>query len=123
MLYCIYEDYVLHGGQAERDAIEPWLARASRIIDRMTYGRAERHAADLTEELADACTQMADRLRSAQAVQERTGGGLLASASNDGVSESYVTGTGGSVSLDRELRRLLADALGSDRYCLLGRWI
>ena len=40
MLYCTYDDYQGAGGTLEQDAFAPLCVRASKIIDRMTFGRA-----------------------------------------------------------------------------------
>jgi len=123
MLYCDYETYHMGGGTMSQEEFDLWSRRASRAIDYLTYGRAERHAADLAEELTDACGQIAEQLRTVSELQTRSVGGLLASASNDGVSESYVTGSSASAALERRLREILSLSLGEDRYGLLGRWI
>ena len=123
MLYCEYETYRRGGGAMSPEEFDVWAPRASRAIDYLTYGRAEGRAADLAAELADACGQIAEQLRTVSEVQTRSGGGLLASAGNDGVSESYVTGNSASAALARRLREILALSLGADRYGLLGRWI
>ena len=60
MNYCTYDQYAAAGGTLDEAAFAPLAARASRLIDRMAFGRAERHAAvcaSCAAALADACTQ------------------------------------------------------------------
>ena len=98
-----------------------WSTRASAVIDRITMGRAAVHAAELAAELSDACAQMAELLYQHSAKSVKTGGGLVASASNDGYSESYRTGAESEASLQASLRSALAVSLGADCYGLLYR--
>ena len=84
-------------------------------------GRAAVHAAELAAELSDACAQMAELLYQHSAKSIKTGGGLVASASNDGYSESYRTGAESEASLQAGLRSALAVSLGADCYGLLYR--
>ena len=56
-----------------------WTQRASRLMDRLTLGRAAQHAEELAEPLGDACLQIAQHL----AVQRVEG--LLAVNGQDGV--------------------------------------
>ena len=44
MIYRTYDDYQAAGGTLEQDAFSPLCVRASKLIDRMTFGRAEAHA-------------------------------------------------------------------------------
>ena len=44
MLYCTYEQYQTAGGTLDEAAFDTLCARASRLIDRHTFGRAEPHA-------------------------------------------------------------------------------
>lgn len=96
-----------------------WTIRASRVIDRLTLGQAEAHAKDLAEELSDACGQMAVLMAQADAAATKTAAGLLASASNDGYSESYRTWQEGVSALSARLWAILRDSLGADPYGLL----
>lgn len=117
MLYCDYETYHTGGGTLSPEEFAVWCPRASRMIDRLAHGRAERHAAELAEELADACGQIAGLL----SAQSRTAAGSLglSSASNDGYSESYTDPAQAAQSLEGLCRRVLSDALGADRHGLL----
>ena len=93
-----------------------WTGRASRLIDRLTMGRAAVYAEALQEELDDACIQIAELLY----LQSR--GGLLSGANNDGYSESYATGTA-TTGHAAQARAVLAAALGADAYGLLYRGV
>lgn len=95
-----------------------WSERASRLINRLTYGRASRYAEVLSSELADACAQIADVLFE-QSNAEKTIARGISSASNDGYSESYFETSTVAKSASRACRRILEDALGSDPYNLL----
>lgn len=117
MLYCDYETYCKGSGVLSLDDFSVWCPRASRAIDRLTYGRAECHATELAAELADACGQIADLMQTQRQVVSGSIG--LASVSNDGYSESYTDPVQAAQSLDGLCRRILADALGADRYGLL----
>lgn len=120
MLYCTYSDYTAAGGTLDEADFAPLCARASRLIDRHTFGRAEPHAkvcetckADLTA----ACCRIVDAISAAQNACALPG---VSSVSNDGVS---VTFTSGALSerLAAEAQGILAEALGSDPHGLLYR--
>lgn len=123
MLYCDPTKYSLHGGstipEKQRDI---WLQRASRKIDRMTYGRADPAVAAypdvLQEPLADACAQIADLLYSARKAQITAAMGLSA-ATNDGISETYTDAQRAAAALEQSCYQTLQDVLGSDPYGLL----
>ena len=70
MLYCTYEQYQTAGsGTLDEAAFDTLCARASRLIDRHTFGRAEPHAracAGCAALLADACVQIVDAMSAAQ---------------------------------------------------------
>ncbi len=117
MVYCTYDEYQAMGGAMAEEDFSLWAARASRKIDQLTLGRAPRYAQQQKDELAEACGQMADILRNAQAV--RVSSGALASASNDGYSESYRSPEETEKACQRALYRALSDALGTDPYNLL----
>ncbi len=98
-----------------------WSLRASRKIDKLTMGRAEKFATELKDELADACSQMVDTMK--QAMDYQKSSGTLASASNDGYSESYRSPAEVGQSLQSTLYQILSDALGNDLYNLLYRGV
>ncbi len=123
MLYCDPTKYSLHGGstipEKQRDI---WLQRASRKIDRMTYGRASSalaaHPDALKEALADACAQIADLLFTSRQARMAAAMGLSA-ATNDGISETYTDAQRAAAALEQSCYQTLRDALGSDPYNLL----
>lgn len=118
MVYCDYVSYTEAGGTMSCEQFAIWSKRASRLIDRLTYGRASRYAEALSSELADACAQIADILLEQSGAEKAAVRGV-SSASNDGYSESYFdTGTVAK-SASRACRRILEDALGNDPYNLL----
>jgi hypothetical protein len=117
MIYCSYSQYQEFGGQLPESTWKIWVTRASRTIDRLTYGRAEAYAEKLALELADACTLITDALYRCQQVTDRSFG--LAAASNDGISETYLAGSAAVRSEDAVARQILAGALGHDPYGLL----
>ena len=98
-----------------------WTQRASRLMDRLTLGRAAQHAEELAEPLGDACLQIAQLLSLRSTAQVNSRGGLLSGANNDGYSESYAAGN--AVPVEREARAILAACLGEDRYGLLYRGV
>ena len=120
MNYCTYDQYAAAGGTLDEAAFAPLAARASRLIDRMTFGRAERHAAvceGCAEALADACIQIID---AANAVQSACTPPGASSVSNDGVSMTFTSGVLAE-RLAAEAAYILANTLGSDPHNLLYR--
>lgn len=123
MLYCEYPAYLLHGGGMSDTEYAVWGPRASRKIDRLTFGRAAHaladHPLELTEPLEDACAQLADLLRGQAEAAARLCAGLTG-ASTDGYSESYsADADAAAAAAESRCRHVLADALGSDRFGLL----
>lgn len=118
MTYCDWHSYRIYGsGTMDEPAFRAWSRRASRIIDRLTAGRAKLYTCELAEELADACAQICDALKRRQEVMASGLG--LASASNDGISESYRGGDEVAASTEAVCYQILRDCLGHDRYNLL----
>ena len=117
-MYCSYGEYLLLGGRMTEEQVAVYGPRAAARIDAMTMGRAERHAEALKAELSDANAAMADLLLSASGAAQAAASGL-ASASNDGYSESYRTSGEARRALDAALLDALRNALGSDPYNLL----
>ena len=108
MLYCTYEQYRQAGGTLDEAAFDTLCARASRLIDRHTFGRAESHAgacAGCAALLADACVQIVDAMSAAQSACAVPG------ASSGALSER----------LAAEAQGILSNALGSDPHGLLYR--
>lgn len=114
MNYCTYDQYAAAGGTLDEAAFAPLAARASRLIDRMTFGRAERHAAVCA---ADACIQIID---AAHAVQSACTPPGASSVSNDGVSMTFTSGALAE-RLAAEAQDILVNTLGSDPHNLLYR--
>ena len=118
MVYCDFGTYEDAGGVMSEDQFAIWGKRASRLIDRLTYGRASRYAEVLSSELADACAQIADVMLEQKNAEKDAARGI-SSASNDGYSESYADAGAASKAATRACRRILEDALGNDPYNLL----
>ena len=120
-MYCTYEQYQAHGGALDQTQFDLFCPRASREIDRLTLGRAANYQDKLQEELADACTQITDLLHAWEDALSSSGGGVIASAANDGISVTY-----GAVQESNRQRAVqvysaLQSALGADPYGLLYR--
>lgn len=84
MLYCSYDQYAAAGGSMTEQSFTVLCARASRLIDGLTFGRAEPHAKaceSCRSALTDACVQIVELL----AAQQTTGSvpGAV-SVNNDG---------------------------------------
>lgn len=120
MLYCTYEDYTASGGTLDEAAFVPLCVRASKLIDRFTFGRAEAHVSfceDCRSALAAACCQIIACLDAAA----RTGAVPGASSiSNDGVSVTFASGALAERTA-AEAQGILAGYLGSDPHGLLYR--
>lgn len=122
MLYCTYDQYAAAGGTVPEAAFGVLCSRASRMIDAATFGRAESHAAGCEacrEALADACTQIVGLLAAASAAGAVPG---AASASNDGWSVTFGTGSV-SAATRQEAAEIIRTALGNDPHDLLYRGI
>ena len=120
MLYCTYAQYQASGGTLDEAAFTPLCVRASKLIDRYTFGRAESHAkvcADCAAMLADACAQIIDAMSAAQSACAVPG---ASSVSNDGFSVTFASGAL-SERLAAEAQGILANALGCDPHGLLYR--
>lgn len=124
MLYAEYAAYQAAGGSMTAKQYAIWGIRASRQIDRLTYGRAasalQAHPEALSDPLADACTQIADLLRKNNEALLRAASGISGAATTDGYSESYGVDVMKAQAMARAAcRTALADALGADPYNLL----
>lgn len=120
MNYCTYDQYTASGGALDKAAFSPLVVRASRLIDRFTFGRAERHVAvcaSCAVALADACIQTIDAMNAAQSACTPPG---VTSVSNDGVSMTFTSGALAE-RLAAEGQDILANTLGSDPHGLLYR--
>ena len=122
MPYCSYEQYAAAGGALPEKEFAPRARRASAVLDRLTYGRAAAaltaHPDELQAPLADACIGIISLLDAADAGRTAVAQGL-ASASNDGYSESYLAPAAWRRGMDAACQAVLADALGADPYGLL----
>lgn len=120
MVYCDFSTYQKIRGPAAGDTADEWAifaTRASRVIDRLTHGRAKLYTAELEDELADACAQIAELLCRRQQIYANGLG--LASATSDGYAESYADPLQASQATERACYAALANALGEDRYGML----
>lgn len=120
MLYCTYTQYQTNGGTLDEAAFTPLCIRASKLVDRCTFGRAESHAKvceSCADMLADACAQIIDAMSSAQSACAVPG---ASSVSNDGFSVTFASGAL-SERLAAEARGILANDLGNDPHGLLYR--
>lgn len=120
MLYCTYAQYQAAGGALDEAAFGPLCLRASKLLDRHTFGRAEPHAklcADCAAPLSDACVQIIEAMNAAQSACALPG---VSSVSNDGYSITFTAGAF-SERIAAEARGILAAALGSDPHGLLYR--
>ena len=124
MLYCTYDDYQAAGGTLEQDAFAPLCVRASKLIDRMTFGRAEAHAKvceRCAEDLRLATVQIVTLLGQTEAAKTSTGYAPgVSSISNDGYAVTFADGALAERTAS-EARSILAECLGSDLHGLLYR--
>lgn len=121
MLYCTFEQYRQAGGVADEQAFALLCTRASHLIDGVTFGRAESHAAgceDCRAALTDACCQIIGLLAAQQAVGTVPG---AASTSNDGWSVTFANGTNLHTAARQEAADILRSCLGADPHNLLYR--
>ena len=121
MLYCTYDQYAAAGGTVPETAFGVLCSRASRMIDAVTFGRAERHAAgceSCRDALADACGQIIGLLAAASAVSTAPG---AASVSNDGYSVTFGSNASVSAAVRQEAAEIIRTALGNDPHGLLYR--
>ena len=121
MLYCTFDQYQAAGGTASAAAFVTLCARACRLIDGVTFGRAEAHAAECENcraALADACCQIIDLLAAQQAVGAVPG---ASSVSNDGYSVTFADGASQTAAIRQKAAEILRTALGADPHNLLYR--
>lgn len=122
-MYCTYEQYQAHGGALTEPQFDLFCPRASREIDRLTLGRAAKYQDKLTDELADACTQILDLLHAWEDALSSSRGGAVASATNDGISITYGAVQESNRQRAMQVYSALQSALGSDPYGLLYRGV
>lgn len=127
MIYCTYSDYQAAGGNLEEGTFNIYAARASRLIDGITFGRAETHVEECDRckaALSDACVQIIQLLAAAQnAVTANGYAPGVSSVSNDGYAVSYAS-TGSMTATTRsEAAEIVRGCLGDDPHGLLYRGI
>lgn len=118
MSYCNYPEYQAAGGFLPEEAFAVYSYRAGRLIDRLTFGRAQAHCLECDAcraSLADACIRLVDLLAAQAALGSAPG---VASVSNDGFAVSF---SGNAAGLEAQAGALLANALGADPHGLLYR--
>ena len=124
MIYCTYSQYTAAGGTLEEAAFTPLSIRASKLIDRLTFGRAESHAKvceRCREDLVHAAVQIITLLAQVDAAKTSTGYAPgVSSVNNDGFAVTFADGALAERTAS-EVRSALADALGSDPHGLLYR--
>lgn len=124
MLYCTYEQYREAGGTLDEAAFDTLCARASRLIDRHTFGRAGSHAkvcTDCAEALAMACASIVQSLERAEAARAATGYAPgVTSVNNDGFAVTFSEGALAEKQA-AEAHSILSGCLGSDPHGLLYR--
>ena len=120
-MYCTYDQYISLGGSMTDAEYAVWGPRASRVIDRLTFGRIKRCKLpdEVMEAIADACAQIADLMQVQDKARRKSYAGALASANTDGYSESYVSASDAAQSAEIAAGAILADALGDDPCNLL----
>ena len=117
MLYCTYDQYQTAGGTLDEAAFTPLCFRASKLIDRATFGRAEAHTkgcADCAEALAMACASIVQSLERAEAAAYRPlsgTDGFAVTFSDGALAEKQVA----------EAYSILSGCLGHDPHGLLYR--
>lgn len=124
MLYCTYEQYQTAGGTLDEAAFTPLCFRASKLIDRATFGRAEAHTkgcADCAEALAMACASIVQSLERAEAARAATGYAPgVTSVNNDGFAVTFSDGALAEKQV-AEAYSILSGCLGHDPHGLLYR--
>ena len=124
MLYCTYTQYQASGGTLDEAAFTPLCVRASKLIDRYTFGRAESHSKvckDCSEALALACVAIVQNMEQSEAVKTSTGYAPgVSSVNNDGFAVTFSDGAL-TEHMAAEAQGILANALGNDPHGLLYR--
>lgn len=121
MTYCTYQEYSDSGGTLPEETFNIYAARASRLIDGATFGRAEPHAETCERcrtALADACVQTIRLLTAAAGTSALPG---VASVSNDGYAITFASNSSMSSAVRYEAYCILQSTLGNDPHGLLYR--
>lgn len=127
MIYCTYDEYQAAGGTLEESTFDIYVARASRLIDGLTFGRAETHVEECDRcrvALSDACVQVVQLITAAQnAVNVNGYSPGVSSVSNDGFSVSFSGTDSMTANVQSEAWTILRLCLGDDPHDLLYRGI
>lgn len=94
MVYADFEYYsnCFLGDSIPEEDFGKYAVRASREIDRLTMGRAAKAGENMIPGLSNCTCEIAELLHAEDAAAQRTGNGIIASESNDGISVSFVQG-------------------------------
>ena len=122
MNYCTYDQYAAAGGTLDEAAFAPLAARASRLIDRMTFGRAEGPCRSVRRLCRGTGGRLHPIIDAANAMQSTCTPPGVSSVSNDGVSMTFTSGALAE-RLAAEAQAILANTLGSDPHNLLYRGV
>ena len=127
MIYCTFSEYQAAGGQLDEASFGVFAARASRLIDGITFGRAETHVNECDrcrDALSDACVQIIQILAAAQnAVTANGYAPGVSSVSNDGYAVSYASTGGMTATTQAEAAQIVRSCLGHDPHDLLYRGV
>ena len=94
MVYADYEYYSnrFFGDSIPEEDFGKYAVRASREIDRLTMGRAAKAGENMIPGLSNCTCEIAELLHAEDVAAQRTGNGIIASESNDGISVSFTQG-------------------------------
>lgn len=127
MIYCTYSEYQAADGQLDEASFGVFAARASRLIDGITFGRAETHVAECDrcrDAIADACVQIIQLLAAAQnAVTANGYAPGVSSVSNDGYAVNYSSTGSLTATTQAEAAQIVRCCLGYDPHNLLYRGV
>ena len=127
MIYCTYSEYQAAGGQLDEASFGVFAARASRLIDGNTFGRAETHVAACDrcrDAIADACVQIIQLLAAAQnAVTANGYAPGVSGVSNDGYAVNYSSTGSLTATTQSEAAQIVRCCLGYDPHNLLYRGV
>lgn len=127
MIYCTFSDYQAAGGQLDEVSFCVFAARASRLIDGITFGRAETHVEECERcraALSDACVQIIQLLEATQKAVTANGYAPgVSSVSNDGYAVSYTSTGSLTATTQAEAAQIVRCCLGYDPHNLLYRGV
>lgn len=127
MIYCTFSDYQAAGGQLDEVSFLVFSARASRLIDGITFGRAKKHVEECERcraALSDACVQIIQLLEAAQKTVTANGYAPgVSSVSNDGYAVSYTSTGNMTATTQAEAAQIVRSCLGHDPHDLLYRGV